>query len=570
MSARHRGPIVVGVVVAALFVGPAWAGHGAGSSQDAVSAGWVGSSLVASKKKPSRGTLAIKVSGSGSYTVTGKGFRKTSTASKSFKVKPGAYTIKAPTGLVKPGKAKVRKGRTTKVNVTFAPRSVPAPATTPPATPAPNPTVPQAPPPVPSPPPVSVGATRIVSTDEVGNEGNGASYGHSWSPDGTKVAFVSYGTNLVGADTNGAGDVFVKTLATGAVQRISTDASGDQANGTYMGSWDPVWSPDGLQIAFRSEASNLTPGDTNNIDDLFVKTLSTGAIQRISTDASGAQANGSSGDPQWSPDGSRIAFYSYATNLVVADTNGISDVFVKTLSTGAIQRVSTDASGAQANGDLYGYWGSGSARWSPDGSRIAFLSSSDSLVSGDTNKSYDVFVKTLSTGAIQRVSTDTSGAQAVGGSGSPTWSPDGTKIAFTSDSSNLVAGDTNGLSDAFVKTLDTGAIQRISTDSSDAQADGPSETPTWSPDGSRIALVSEATNLVANDSNQVSDIFVKTLSTGLVQRMSTDSNGLQATGDSYSVDWSPDGTSIAFASSASNLVPSDLNGVQDVFVKAMR
>lgn len=137
VSSRHRSPVVVGVV-AALFASPAWAGHGAGSPLDGSHTGSAGSSLAASKKKPSKGTLAIKVSGSGSYTVTGKGFRKTGKASKSFKVKPGTYTVKAPRGSVKPGKAKVRKGKTTRVTVTFTPSAPVTP--TPPVT---DPTAPQ-------------------------------------------------------------------------------------------------------------------------------------------------------------------------------------------------------------------------------------------------------------------------------------------------------------------------------------------------------------------------------------------------------------------------------------------
>jgi Tol biopolymer transport system component len=255
----------------------------------------------------------------------------------------------------------------------------------------------------------------------------------------------------VPGDTNGYWDVFVKTLATGAIQRVTTDVGGVQAN---TDTFDVVWSPDGTQVAFDSWASNLVPGDTNNYQDIFLKTLATGAIQRVSTDSGGGQATGSygngSGGPAWSPDGTQIAFSSYADNLVPGDTNGETDVFVKMLATGAVQRVSTDSGGGQVLG------GSGGSAWSPDGTQIAFTSNSGHLVTGDTNNFGDVFVKTLATGAVQRVSTDSAGGQAANG-GSETensvWSPDGTQIVFNSDADNLVPGDTNNDTDVFVKTL---------------------------------------------------------------------------------------------------------------------
>ena len=164
------------------------------------------------------------------------------------------------------------------------------------------------------------------------------------------------------------------------------DAVGTQAN-NYSGG--PVWSPDGTKIAFGSDASNLVPGDTNNDTDVFVKTLATGAIQRISVDATGTQAYDGSFNPVWSPDGTKIAFDSYASNLVSYDTNGQRDVFAKTLASGTIQRINVDATGTQANNYSYG------SAWSPDGTKIAISSGATNLVVGDTNNNFDVFVKTL-------------------------------------------------------------------------------------------------------------------------------------------------------------------------------
>ncbi|HMJ31064.1 MAG TPA: hypothetical protein VK512_20330, partial [Xanthobacteraceae bacterium] len=191
-------------------------------------------------------------------------------------------------------------------------------------------------------------ATYIDEITPVSTSGSGPSI----SADGRYVAFRSDASNLVPGDTNGTGDVFVRDLQTGAITRVSTNASGDQGNSA---SGDPSISADGRYVAFYSSASNLVPGDTNFLADVFVRDLQTGAITRVSTNASGVQGNGgehpsvSSWSPSISADGRYVAFDSYASNLVPGDTNGYADVFVRDLQTGAITRVSTNASGDQGN-----------------------------------------------------------------------------------------------------------------------------------------------------------------------------------------------------------------------------
>lgn len=579
VSSQRRGPVVVGVLVAALVAGPAWASVPNTESAHFNSTGSVPGSSLAAKKKSSKGTLVVTVSGSGSYTVIGKGFRKTGMATKSFKVKPGTYTIKAATGSVKPGKAKVRKGKTVRVTVTFAGSPAPAPSTPsppPPVNPTPPPVTPT-PTPTPTPPPSSdvVGATQWISTDALGNEVNRGSGwdGAAWSPDGTRIAFSSNASNLVPGDTNDRTDIFVKTLATGAIQRISTDVNGQQSSGgpDFGGSYDAAWSPDGTKIAFTSSTVDLVPGDTNASKDVFVKTVATGAIQRISTDAAGLQVNGGSFNPVWSPDGTRIAFVSESSGLVASDTNNGSDLFVKTLANASVQRISTDSAGLQASGSSF------NPAWSPDGTRIAFLSGAANLVSGDTNGVADVFTKNLTTSAVQRVSTAGNGDQASGESyDRPAWSPDGSKIAFSSYANNLVPGDTNTGMDVFVKDLSGGGVQRVSTTSSGGQANnGGSRDPgsyhaRWSPDGTHVAFNSDADNLVPVDTNNTSDVFLKNVATGAVKRASTTASGGQSDGFSFLPEWSPDGTRLLFTSEAGNLVSGKTVPFQeDVFTKSL-
>ena len=397
------------------------------------------------------------------------------------------------------------------------------------------------------------GAIVRVSTDAAGVQGNHDSFRPVFSPDGSKVAFYSEASNLVAGDTNNTGDVFVKNLATGAIIRVSTDAAGSQGDGYSM---SPSFSADGSKITFGSTAGNLVPGDTNGVSDVFVKDLATGAITRV--------GGNSVVDPSYSPvlsaDGSKVLFYSYVSTFVAGDSNNTTDVFIKDFTTGAITRVSNNTAGVAGNSASF------EPVFSPDGSKVAFTSFASDLVASDSNGvTGDIFVKDLASGQITLVSTAANGGNNF--SSEPVFSPDGSKIAFFSAASNLVPGDSNGAGDAFVKDLVTGAITRVSTSAAGLQGNGSSFNPVFSPDGSKIAFFSDATNLVTGDSNGATDVFVKDLGTGAITRVSTNAGGAQGNGSSQSVAFSPDGNKVVFYSSASNLVAGDNNGVADIFVK---
>ena len=253
---------------------------------------------------------------------------------------------------------------------------------------------------------------------------------------------------MISGDANGSSDIFIKNLTTGKITPVSVDATGlVQGDG---GSYQPIFSPDGTKVAFYSDADNLVSGDTNGSSDIFVKDLTTGAVTRVSTSALGVQANDGSYAFSFSPDGSKIAFESFASNLVSGDTNGYTDIFVKdltigTITSGTVTRISTASDGGQSDNGSY------APVFSSDGTKVAFYSDADNLVAGDTNGSTDIFVKNLSTGVTTLVSTSASGAQADGGSSAPVFSPDGTMVAFYSAADNLIVGDTNGATDVFLK-----------------------------------------------------------------------------------------------------------------------
>ena len=288
----------------------------------------------------------------------------------------------------------------------------------------------------------------------------------------------------------------------GPPQRVSTNSAGDQAVGGE--SRNAFVSNDGRFVVFRSWATNLVAGDTNGYQDTFLKDLQTGVVTRISTDSLGQQAIGGGGNSgRFSPDGSFVLLTSDATNLVPGDTNGQTDLFLKDLQTGEMTRIATDASGNQAVGGL-----TTAPRLSEDGRYVTFTSGATNLVPGDTNGLDDVFVKDLQTGAISRISTDVFGAQSTGGASYASYfSSDGRYVAFESAATNLVANDTNGLTDSFVKDLQTGAITRVSTDASGQQANGGSYIPMFSPDGRFVGFESDATNLVSGDTNGRTDVF---------------------------------------------------------------
>jgi len=409
------------------------------------------------------------------------------------------------------------------------------------------------------------GTITRVSTTAAGVEANDESAHPALSRDGRYVVFASEATNLVAGDINGFRDVFVKDRQLEVVTLVS--ARSIAVSGPFAANGDsgePVFSDDGRYVAFTSSAANLVSGDTNSDSDVFVLDTVADDVMRVSTDSEGRQANNDSDSPAISGDGRYVAFSSDATDLVSGDTNGCLDVFLKDLATGLITLVSADSAGAAANGD------SSEPAVSDDGRYVVFTSSASNLVSGDTNLCADVFRKDMCTGVITRVSTSTADVQGNAVSDSPAVSADGRYVAFRSDATNLVTGDTNKDSDVFLKDLASGTLLRVSTTTVGAQGDDNSTHPSITDDGRYVAFTSDATNLVGSDTNAHKDIFLKDLQTGVTVRISTSSAGAQANGDSAAPMISDDGRYVVFRSEATNLAAGDSNGQEDVFVKDLQ
>jgi len=401
--------------------------------------------------------------------------------------------------------------------------------------------------------------TRL-SVDSAGNQANDSSVNPSISADGRFVAFESYASNLVPGDTNNTNDIFVRDLSTNTTTRVSVDSAGNQGNKV---SSQPSISADGRFVAFYSDASNLVPGDTNNLADIFVRDLLTNTTTRVSVDSAGNQGNLVSSDPSISANGRFVAFQSQGSNLVPGDTNNTNDIFVRDLLTNTTTRVSVDSAGNQANSDSY------YPSISADGRFVAFGSNSSNLVPGDPNNRFEIFVRDLSTNTTTRVSVDSAGNLGNGYSYTPSISADGRFVAFYSDASNLVPADTNNSPDVLVRDLSTNTTTRVSVDSAGNLGNGDSYLPSISADGRFVAFYSDASNLAPGDTNNSPDIFMRDLLTNTTTRLSVDSAGNQGNADTRgfaSPSISADGRFVAFSSSASNLVPGDTNNTRDVFV----
>jgi len=402
--------------------------------------------------------------------------------------------------------------------------------------------------------------TMLASLASGGAQGNGGSaFRPSISPDGRFVVFCSTSSNFASGDTNNVEDIFLRDRQSGATERVSVDSFETQANG--LSTWSSV-SSDGRFVAFVSLASNLVGGDTNSIADVFVRDRLSGTTDRVSVDSVGAQANSGSYEAALSADGRFVAFRSFASNLVSGDANGVADIFVKDLLTGTTELVSVASSGVQADA------GSLEPSISADGRYIAFTSGARNLGGGASNISDDVFVRDRLVGSTECVSLDSFGADGNSTSWGSSISADGARVAFVSRATNLIGNDTNSSFDICVRDRMSFTTVCVSLDSLGALANfGNSESASISSDGRYASFQSRATNLVAGDSNGWEDIFLHDLQGGTTERVSVDSLGLQANGNSRFTALSGDGRHVVFASYATNLVSGDANGFWDIFVR---
>jgi Tol biopolymer transport system component len=420
----------------------------------------------------------------------------------------------------------------------------------------------------------AIPTTERVSVGPLGIQGNGSSLKGVLSGNARFAGFISLASNLAQGDTNDTYDVFVSNLTTGSLSRVNVSSSGAQANKESLLGGQAL-SDDGRLVAFSSHASNLVFGDTNDLEDIFVRDRrGRGSTTRVSVSSSGAQAEGTSFKPSISANGRFVAFVSHASNLVGRDTNDNYDVFVHDRVTGTTRRVSLNSSEKQGNGPS-GYVQTETEirpvapAISADGRYVAFCSLATNLVGRDTNGATDIFVRDLQAGTTRRVNVSAAGKQTNDPSYDPAISTNGRYVAFGSSATNLVPGDTNDASDVFVRDLQAGTTRRVSV-TRGKQANDSSGDPAISANGRYVAFGSLATNLVAGDTNDASDVFVRDLEAGKTRRVSVSSGGDQGGDHSAAGSLTANGQTVAFASFADNLVPGDTNSRWDIFVRHLR
>ncbi len=417
--------------------------------------------------------------------------------------------------------------------------------------------------------PVAVGGrevagTTLVSRHTNGTQGDDNSGEPAISADGRFVAFASGAANLAGGVR--AAGIFIHdrlTRETTHVSRHTNGTPGDRSSG------QPDISADGRFVTFDSLASNLVDGDTNLTSDVFVHDRLTGETTRVSRHTNGTQGNGFSGASSISADGRFVAFMSWAGNISDGDgqictdhlgSYNCPDIFVHDRLTGQTTLVSRHTSGATGNEESF------HPSISADGRFVAFSSEASNLVNDDTNGLSDVFAHDRQTGQTTRVSRPTHGTQGNGGSWHPEVSADGRFVAFSSYDDGLVGDDTDRIWDIFVHDRETGQTTLVSRHSDGTKGNGRSLVPSISADGGVVAFASEATNLVSGDLKAFSDIFVHDRRTGQTTLVSRHTNGTQGNNASLTPSASASGRLVAFTSYASNLVDGDVNGYSDVFV----
>lgn len=427
------------------------------------------------------------------------------------------------------------------------------------------------------------GAIVRVSVSADGNEGDGCSFGPSLSEGGGIIAFESLAGNLVDDDADGLPDAMRKDTQSGRVTLVSAHEDGVSADTPapssppcspptaatpFPSQFNADISPDGRYVAFESDDPDFLEAGGNGFTQIFVKDTETGEVTLISADADGVPGDGDSNNSVISNDGLFVAFDSAASNLLGSgargDTNGVRDVYRKTRDTGTIVLASiaddnfTLGDGDSVRPDITG-----------DGSIVVFETLATNLLgaNGDSNQKRDIYRRNVAVGTTFIVSVAADGRQANEDSFSPRVSDDGRLVVFHSAATTLTAPP--GISQVFLK--DMAPAFRTVTLVSVAQAgltpgNGDSQRASISDDGRFIAFDSTADNLVPGDTAGVTDVFVKAIASGAINRISVAADGFTEGDDaSLNAAISADGRYVSYESDATNLVLDDFNGLRDIF-----
>ncbi len=354
--------------------------------------------------------------------------------------------------------------------------------------------------------------TELISkhTDgTLGDESVWPGSGFGMSEDGRYIVFESVATNIVNNDTNGVVDVFVRDTQLNTTTRVSVNTAGEEGvscnngpSGSQLAPSGGSMSSDGRYIVFHSDCDNLVANDNNNKSDIFLRDTQLNTTTRVSVSTAGVEQDGYSYNSSMSSDGRYITFYSTGTNLVAGDTNAEADIFLRDTQLNITTRVSISTGGSESDNQ------STTSIISANGRYVVFRSNATNLVAGDTNAVEDVFVRDTQLNTTTRVSISTGGSEGDIRSFPYGISADGGYVLFYSEATNLVTGDTNAVGDVFIRDTQLNTTTRVSVSTAGVEGNGYSGTGGISPDGQTIVFLSSATNIVVGDTNGFDDLFL--------------------------------------------------------------
>jgi len=401
-----------------------------------------------------------------------------------------------------------------------------------------------------------LGVTERISVSSTGEQGNKESgLDPAISEDGRFVAFNSAASNLVPGDTNGVGDVFVRDRKTGKTERLSVNSKGEQANGNsrLCGIHRArCISADGCCVAFESEATNLAPADTNGVGDVFVRDWRAGTTERVSIAPSGGQFNLLCMLHDITPDGRFVLF----TGQMLRDGGGEAQLYVRDRRRGATEQITSPCADYETGTD---------GTMSRDGRFVAFQGRPPS--GGRQPWTRGIWLLDRKTGRREKVSADTEviGSRKHRVFGLPIVSNDGRFVVFWAYDGPLL-GRLGVGRDIFLRDREKRAAEAVNVGPGGEEANGDAMPDAMTRDGRFVVFSSNASNLVPGDTNDHQDVFLRDRLLGTTTRVSVTAIGEQANLSSWCGTITSDRRFIAFSSWASNLVPGDTNGKQDVFL----
>lgn len=401
--------------------------------------------------------------------------------------------------------------------------------------------------------PVSFGAggIELISRDKDGGFSDGYCILLDVTPDGRYALFSSGSTDHVDGDTNGTFDVFLYDAIGGMIERVSLDENGMQLD---QNSDSGTISDDGNLVCFRTAAAAISTDD-NGVADAYVRNRSEGTTERVSLTHLNGQSTGSVSVPAISGNGQFVVFSSESADFVSGDTNGASDLFRRDIINDMTIRV-TIGDGEEFDGGVT------YPRISDDGNVIAFISGADNLVPGDTNGRQDTFVRNITAGTTTRVSVAGNEDEGNGGTDEDCdISGDGNVVVFSSTSSNLVPGDTNGQTDIFVRDISAGTTELITITRAGVRSDDYSAFTTISQNGRYVGFKSRSRKLDSRKGGNQFSGFGFDRETGDIACIHFNQNGEEGTDDfgitESSAPYFANNGHIYFDSDAWNLLPAD-------------